>query len=104
LGVIKLTSMKNQTASNKYLLLLLSLLFDVLGMLTFTLPIVGESFDLVWAPISAVLIYKMYGGTVGKVSGTISFLEEILPFTDVIPTFTLTWIYSFLIKKKNQNE
>jgi hypothetical protein len=91
--------MKNKQTSNKYLLLFLSLLFDALGMLTFTLPIIGESFDVIWAPISGFLIYKMYGGTIGKVSGMISFLEEILPFTDVIPTFTLTWIYSFLIKK-----
>jgi hypothetical protein len=29
----------------------------------------------------------------------ITFLEEILPFSDFIPTFTLTWIYNYWIKK-----
>ncbi|MDZ4148839.1 MAG: hypothetical protein U1C58_11180 [Flavobacteriaceae bacterium] len=96
--------MENQHTSNKYLLLFLSLLFDALGMLTFTLPVIGESFDLIWAPISGFLIYKMYGGTVGKVSGVISVLEEILPFTDVIPTFTLTWVYTFLIKTEKPSK
>lgn len=96
--------MKSQPTSNKYLLLLLSLLFDALGMLTFTLPLIGESFDVIWAPVSGFLIYKMYGGAVGKVSGVISFLEEILPFTDVIPTFTLTWIYTFLLMGKKSKE
>lgn len=95
--------MEIQPTYNKYLLLFLSLLFDVLGMLTFTLPFVGESFDVIWAPVSGYLIYKMYGGTVGKVSGVISFIEEILPFTDLIPTFTLTWIYNFLIKNEKSN-
>jgi hypothetical protein len=42
----------------------------------------------------------MYKGTVGKVGATITFLEEILPFSDFIPTFTLTWIYNYRIKKK----
>lgn len=89
---------------NKYLKLILSLLFDGLGMLSFTLPVIGESFDVLWAPVSGILLYKMYGGTVGKVSGVISFLEEILPFSDVIPTFTLTWIYTYWIKKENASE
>jgi hypothetical protein len=42
----------------------------------------------------------MYEGTVGKVGGVITFLEEIIPFTDVIPSFTLTWIYNYWIKKQ----
>lgn len=89
---------------NKYLKLILSLLFDGLGMLSFTLPVIGESFDVLWAPVSGILLYKMYGGTVGKVSGVISFLEEILPFSDVIPTFTLTWVYTYWISKENASE
>lgn len=87
---------------NKYLKLILSLLFDGIGMLSFTLPVIGESFDVLWAPVSGFLIYKMYGGTVGKISGFISFAEELLPFSDFVPTFTLTWIYTYLIKKNHQ--
>jgi len=88
---------ENQT--NKFGLLALSILFDAIGMLSFTLPLVGEFSDVIWAPISAMLIYKMYKGSVGKIGGIVSFIEEIIPGLDFIPTFTLTWIYQYVIKK-----
>ncbi len=83
----------------KYLLLILGLLFDAIGMLSFMVPGIGEFSDVIWAPVSALLIYKMYKGVEGKIGGTVSFFEEIIPGLDIIPTFTLTWIYKFIIKK-----
>jgi hypothetical protein len=80
--------------------LFLGLFFDGLGMLSFTVPFVGEFSDVVWAPIAGFLLARMYKGTIGKVGGVIAFVEEFLPFTDFIPTFTLTWIYTYLIKKE----
>jgi hypothetical protein len=80
--------------------LFLGLLFDAIGMLSFAVPMVGEFYDVIWAPIAAYLMTRMYEGTVGKVGGVITFLEEIIPFTDVIPSFTLTWIYNYWIKKQ----
>ncbi len=88
-----------QKKEKKYLLLVLSLLFDAVGMLSFMVPGVGEFSDVIWAPVSALLLYKMYKGVEGKIGGTISFFEEIIPGLDIIPTFTLTWVYKFLIKK-----
>jgi hypothetical protein len=41
----------------------------------------------------------MYKGKMGKVAGVVSFLEEILPATDFIPSFTLMWFYTYFIKK-----
>ena len=79
--------------------LLLGLLFDAIGMLSFTIPMIGEFSDVVWAPIGGYLMTKMYKGNTGKVAGIIEFLEELIPFTDFIPTFTLTWIYAYYIKK-----
>ena len=88
--------------NKKYQLLLLSIFFDGLGMLSFAIPFIGEFSDVVWAPLSAFLIYKMYGGTLGKSVGIISFVEEVGIFgTDFLPTFTLTWLYKYLIKKEN---
>lgn len=88
--------------SNKYKLLLLSILFDGVGMLSFAIPFIGEFSDIIWAPLSAFIIYKMYGGILGKGMGIISFVEEIGIFgSDFIPTFTLTWIYNYLIKRGN---
>lgn len=84
---------------NKYTLLFLGVLFDVIGMLSFAVPGVGEFSDVIWAPLASFLIYKMYKGTEGKIGGLVTFVDEIMPGLDVIPTFTLMWIYRFLIKK-----
>ncbi len=79
--------------------LILSIFFDAVGMLSFSIPFLGEFSDVIWAPLSGFILAKMYKGTVGKVGGFISFAEEILPFTDIIPTFTLTWIYTHIFSK-----
>jgi hypothetical protein len=42
----------------------------------------------------------MYRGMTGKIGGLVSFVEEAgILGTDFLPTFTLTWIYTYLIKK-----
>ena len=79
--------------NTKYKKLILSILFDAVGFIPFI--------DLIWAPISAYLMQKMYKSTEGKFASFISFVEELLPFSDVIPTFTLMWIYTHLIKAKS---
>ena len=91
---------KKQT-SNKTTKLILGILFDFIGMLSYLIPGIAETLDVVWAPISGFLLVAMYKGYTGKVAGVIGFLEEIIPFTDVIPTFTLTWIYQYIFKKED---
>jgi hypothetical protein len=81
--------------------LILAVLFDAIGMLSFTIPIIGEFSDVVWAPLAGFLMTWMYKGSLGKVAGAVTFIEEILPFSDFIPTFTLTWVYNYIIKKQN---
>ena len=78
---------------------LLGLLFDTIGMLSFTIPLIGEFSDVVWAPVSGLLMVWMYKGRSGKIGGIFSFLEEIILFTDFIPSFTLMWIYTYFFKK-----
>ncbi len=82
--------------------LLLGLLFDGIGMLSFTIPFLGEFSDVVWAPLAGFLMTYMYKGRVGKVAGILTFVEEIIPFTDVIPSFTLTWFYTYFIQRKDK--
>ena len=89
------------TVNNKTRDLILGILFDGIGMLSFTVPFIGEFSDVIWAPLAGFLMTWMYKGTIGKVGGVVTFLEEILPFSDFIPTFTLTWIYNYVIKNKN---
>ena len=86
---------------NKYKVLALSLLLDVIGCASFLIPGIGEFSDIVWAPVSAWIMAKLYKGKAGKVGAVISFVEEALPGLDIVPTFTLMWIYSYVIKKEH---
>lgn len=84
----------------KYKLLRQGIIYDVVGMATMVIPVIGPFLDLIWAPFAAQKMSEMYKGFEGKVASAIVFLEEILPFTDVVPTFTLMWIYTFVWKKQ----
>lgn len=85
---------------NKYKKLVIGIILDAIGMLSFTLPLIGEFGDVIWAPLSALIMTRMYKGTTGKVAGIVGFIEEIAPGLDLIPTFTLTWIYQYLLKDR----
>ena len=82
---------------NKFKKLALSLLFDAIGLASFAFPFL----DIAWAPLSAYLMTKMYKGKEGKIAAVVSFIEEAVPFLDVVPTFTLMWLYIFVFKKSN---
>lgn len=69
-----------------YKKLALSILLDAIGLI----PLI----DIIWAPLSGYIMTKMYSGTKGKIAGIISFLEEIILFSDFIPTFTIMWFYT----------
>lgn len=77
---------------------------DILGYATYSLPLLGEFADLFWAPFSAFLFYRAFGGWKGMAGGVFNFLEEILPFTDFIPTFTIAWLWQQATQKKNSIE
>lgn len=64
---------------------------DLIGMASYVLPVFAEITDVVWAPISAMIFNKLFGGRLGMIGGVLNFLEEIIPFTDIIPSFTIAW-------------
>ncbi|NND50961.1 MAG: hypothetical protein HKN54_01060 [Flavobacteriaceae bacterium] len=76
--------------------LALSILFDACGYISFIFPF----FDIIWAPAAAYLMTKLYKGKTGKIAGAITFIEEALPLLDVVPTFTLMWLYTYVFKTK----
>ena len=67
-------------------------MIDLIGVATFAVPVVGETFDVVWAPISGYLVFLLYND---KFLSTVNFLEEILPMLDFIPTATIGWIMTY---------
>ncbi len=89
---------------NKYLKLLLGIIFDLIGYASFVVPWFAEVTDIVWAPASAYLMTRMYKGKKGKIAAAISFIEEALPWVDVIPTFTLMWFYTYVFTSKNKKD
>jgi hypothetical protein len=92
------TSIVNKT--DKKTKLILSLIFDGIGMLSYIVPIFAESLDVIWAPISGLLLVIMYKGTVGKIAGLFGTVEELIPLTDIIPTYTITWFFTYIIRKE----
>lgn len=84
--------------------LLISITLDLVGCLTYIVPF-AEYADILWAPISAWFFFKLYGGRIGKFGAAISFVEEVLPFVDFIPTFTIAWfVRKFELRNRKQIE
>ena len=84
---------------NKFKLLRNGIFYDLVGMSTMFIPGVGPFLDFLWAPFAAKKMSDMYEGTPGRVAAFIVFMEEILPL-DFIPTFTLMWLYTFVLSSE----
>jgi hypothetical protein len=77
--------------------LLTCLLLDFIGSAVIVVPVLGE---LIWAPISAFLFWRLFGFRKGFLGGIFSFIEELIPGIDFIPTFTIMWCIQYARRKK----
>lgn len=84
----------------KYKLLRKGILYDLIGMSSMLIPVIGPFLDILWAPFAAKKMSEMYEGNQGKIASIIVFIEEILLISDFIPTFTLMWLYTFVLAPK----
>lgn len=73
---------------------------DFIGSAVIVIPVLGE---LIWAPISALIFWKMFGMRKGFFGGIFSFIEELIPGIDFIPTFTIMWFIQYSKRKKESN-
>ena len=73
---------------------IMCLIIDALGMSTYLIPGLGEAGDLAWAPIQKMLVKQVTG-----VDSNLVLAEELIPFTDIIPSATI----SYFMSKKNNN-
>lgn len=71
--------------------LLFCIIMDAIGYLSFAIPGIGEFSDVIWAPVSAIIFAKTFGGAKGVFGGMFNFIEEIMPGMDIIPSFTIMW-------------
>ncbi|TDP01381.1 hypothetical protein EV145_10489 [Flavobacterium sp. 245] len=94
----------NVVEDNRKSKLIIGLILDGIGMATSMITIFGDFADVIWAPLAAFIMTQMYKGRVGKVASVLTFVEEILPFTDVVPSFTLTWIYTYYFQKNKKED
>lgn len=67
-----------------------SLMIDGIGVAFVVTPVVGELMSVPWALISGFLVGKIYG-SFGW--GILNSIEEMLPFTDFIPSATIAWLH-----------
>lgn len=88
------------TKDLKYRNLFLGLLFDALGMVSFILPGIGEFSDVIWAPLAGWLMTRLYKGKVGQAAGMVTFVEELIPGLDIVPTFTIMWLYTYIFEPR----
>jgi hypothetical protein len=83
--------------------LLFCLVMDLIGYTTYAVPFLGEFADIIWAPISGIIFFITFGGWKGVLGGIGNFIEEILPGTDFIPSFTIMWFLQNY-RRKNVNK
>jgi hypothetical protein len=82
--------------------LVFCILMDLVGYMTYSVPLLGELGDLLWAPISALIFFSTFGSWKGALGGVFNFVEELLPGTDFIPSFTLMWFIQRMGQRKEE--
>ena len=86
---MEIDELKKKFNTEKQAKLIIAIGIDLLGYLSYLIPGIAEFADVAIAPISAILVYIFFNKKL-KWAG-FTFFEEILPFTDVIPSATIAW-------------
>jgi len=64
------------------------IILDLIGCFSYVvLP-----FGPLWAALSGIIFYFLFGKKFGVLGGVFSFIEELFPGLDLIPTFTIAWL------------
>jgi hypothetical protein len=64
------------------------IILDLIGCFSYIIPPFGP----IWAVISGIIFYFLFGRKFGLFGGIFSFIEELFPGIDFIPTFTIAWV------------
>ena len=105
---ISIYELKLKYYTLKYFKLIICIIIDLVGMSSLAAPGAGDIPDLLWAFIHTALLKWMFTANdlfstafwdnyiyaFSKVKGaykSFTFWEEILPFTDIVPSGCLSW-------------
>ncbi len=75
------------------------IVLDILGAVSYLIPALAETSDLIFAPISGLILMALfwkYGKFKSFGGGIFNSAEELIPFTDFIPTALLLWVAVFV--------
>lgn len=64
------------------------IILDLIGCCSYIILPFGP----IWAVISGIIFYFLFGRKFGLLGGIFSFIEELFPGIDFIPTFTIAWV------------
>ena len=64
---------------------------DLIGCASYLIPGIGEGFDVVWGVIAGIVFRNWFHSSLGAIGAAI---EEIAPFSDIIPSFTIGYFVS----------
>src|SRR6476661_7788674 len=76
------------------------LVMDILGCVFVMIPLIGPIVEALFAPISAIIYFRMFGVRRGLFGGIFNFVEELIPGMDFMPTFTISWFIRYVNQKK----
>jgi hypothetical protein len=96
---MEIEKLKVKFETEKRTKLIVAIGIDLLGYVSYLIPGIAEFSDVIIAPISAILVYSLFNKKIKWVG--LAFFEEILPFTDVIPSATIAWSDMYI---KNQEK
>lgn len=80
--------------------LVFCIIMDLIGYASYVIPFFGELIDIIWAPLSGIIFFVAFGGWKGALGGVANLVEELLPGTDFIPSFTIMWFVQQARRRK----
>lgn len=82
----------------KYFKLISVIVVDLVGFSSYIIPVFGEGVDMIWGPISGLLIFLLFPHR--KRMAILGAVEELIPFTDFVPTACIAWILDYVKDNK----